>query len=251
MTQPTSPPAAAPALAAARTGRDFRLAGILAVIFGMLLFVPTIVLGAAIGWPASLGEPATNLMPLIAEQEGAVRLGYLSYLVYSVLFLPAVMAIARIVGDGSTTRLAIAFAAISTLARSIGIIRWLVVLPAIAAAWVAAPTDALAVVFTAINDWGGSIGELLGVSLFAAVAVGLLSVAILRSDLPRWWGWLGLVVSAGQVLPAVELFGVDLGALLTVTTTAFQIWFLAIGVALLMSSRSTSTRSASARGANN
>jgi len=52
----------------------------------LLLFVPLGVLGTAIGWPASLGDPASVALPRLLQQEPIVRFGYLIYLAYSVLF---------------------------------------------------------------------------------------------------------------------------------------------------------------------
>lgn len=201
-------------------------AGITAIVFGLLMFVPAIVLGAAIDWPASLGEPATTLIPLIAEQQGAVQLGYAVYLVYSVLFLPAIVLLARLAGDSWIVRLAITAAAVSALARAIGILRWLTVLPTV--------TDPE--LFDAINVYGGAIGELLGVSLFGAAAIALVSVA-LRTVVPRWLTVVGLVAAAGLLLPWIEVFGADLGAVISVSVAVVQLWFLAIGVVLVLKSR--------------
>jgi hypothetical protein len=216
------------------TTSSARWAGAFSIVFGLLMFVPLAVLGAAINWPASLDQPGSVLMPLIQEQETAVRIGYLVYLAYSVLFFPTIALIARVLGDSTTTRLATTFAAISALARSIGILRWLTVLPALATTYAVSADPALPALFDAINTYGGGIGELLGVSLFAALAIGLLAVRIIRSrTLPRWIGWFGVVAVVALLIPWVEVFGVDPGALLTVSVTVVQLWFLAIGIVLV------------------
>lgn len=230
-----------------------KLAGIVSIVFGVLLFVPVAVLGAAIGWPASLDEPAAVLMPLIVAQEDSVRLGYLVYLLYSVLFFPAIALIGRVVGDTPTTRLAIGFAAISAVARGIGILRWLTVLPAIAATYVAGtrenPQPGLEPIFDAINAYGGGIGELLGVSAFGALSIGFLSAAIVSSRvLPRWLGVFGFVAAACLMLPWLEVFGLDLGAILSVSVSVVQLWFLVAGAVLLRSRRSDAEPARSASG---
>ena len=228
-------PMIAPPGQQAPTRRLLVVAGIASLLFGILLFVPLIVLGAAINWPASLDEPATGIIPRIVEEADAVRVGYLVYLAYSVAFLPVVWLVGQVVRSSSMTRLAVLFAALSTLARSIGIIRWLTVLPALAAGYVAGPNDAEAVVFDAINTFGGAIGELLGVSAFAALSLTFLSVAILRSDtLPAWLGAFGFVVVAALLLPWLEVFGADLGAAISVSSALVQLWFLVLGTVLLL-----------------
>ncbi len=211
-----------------------RSAGGVALLFGLLMFVPIVGLGVAIGWPASLDEPAEVLMPLILEQEVSVRLGYLAYLVYSLLFFPAIALLGRLLGDTTASRMAVVFAGLSALARSIGILRWLTVLPALALAYRENRDDAIPAVFDAINEYGGAIGELLGVSVFGAAAIALLSWRMIGSrELPRWLGFFGMVAAAGLLLPWIEVFGVDVGAFLSVSVTIVQLWFLTVGVVLL------------------
>jgi hypothetical protein len=66
------------------------VAGVFALVFGLLMFAPIGILGGAIGFPASLSYPTEKMLPLLLEQESAVRLGYGLYLLYSVLFFPVV-----------------------------------------------------------------------------------------------------------------------------------------------------------------
>lgn len=47
----------------------------------------------------------------------------------------------------------------------------------------------------------------------------------------------GAVSAVALAVNGVELFAVDLGALLTVTVTVVQLWFLAAGAWLLVRSR--------------
>jgi hypothetical protein len=208
----------------------FLSAGITALVFGLLMFVPAIVLGAAIDWPASLDEPASVVMPLIVEQAVAVQIGYVVYLAYSILFLPVVALLGRVAGDSLLVRVAIVLAGISALARSIGILRWLTVLPELAA------NNGSPELFDAINSFGGGIGELLGVSIFGAGAVALIAIA-LRTALPRWITVTGLIAAAGLLLPWFEVFGLDLGAIISVSVAGLQFWFIALGVTLLVKAK--------------
>lgn len=205
-------------------------AGVVALVFGVLMFVPAIVLGAAIDWPASLGEPAAVMMPLLVEQSVAVQVGYLVYLAYSVLFLPAIALLGRLAGDTQLVRIAIVLAGLSALARAIGILRWLTVLPELAASGESPE------LFDAINSYGGGIGELLGVSIFGAGAIALTAIA-LRSVLPRWVAVSGIVVAAGLLLPWLEIFGIDLGPVISISVAGVQLWFLAVGSLLVLKSR--------------
>jgi hypothetical protein len=82
-----------------------------------------------------------------------------------------------------------AFGALSASARSIGILRWLTIMPALASAHAAADLPQRAQIelpFTGLSRYGGGIGEVLGVSLFMAASVGTLAVAALwRGGMPR------------------------------------------------------------------
>lgn len=218
-----------------------RGAGWAALAQGLLLFVPLIVLGAAVEWPAGLSDPASIALPRLADNEGAARFGYAVYLLYSVLFAVTITMLARLVeGDlvPGVRRLVIGFAVASAVARSIGIVRWLGPMPELATSYSAATDEgqryAIARVYDALNSYGGTIGEVLGVGLFAAASLGLLSVGLLRSRaIPRWVGVSSVVAAVAVAVSVVELFGVDLGPVLTVTVTIVQLWFLATGAWLV------------------
>jgi hypothetical protein len=233
---------------AATHGLPVRGAGWTSVVQGLLIFVPTFVLGAAVDWPASLDDPASIALPRLAENEGAVRFGYFVYLLYSVLFAVTIVLLARLVERDLTVgirRLVVGFAVASAIARSLGIVRWLGPMPELADSYNAASDDsqrfAVASIYEALNSYGGTIGEVLGVGLFAAISIGLLSVGLLRSHtMPRWIAVGGVVSTLALALSAVELFAVDLGPVLTATVTIVQIWFLATGVWLLARGKSLS-----------
>ncbi|NJM05798.1 DUF4386 domain-containing protein [Candidatus Gracilibacteria bacterium] len=221
-----------------------RTTGALLVVQGLLLLVPIAILGSAINWPASLSEPPAVVLPLIAEQASAVRAGYFVYLIFSVLFWPVALLTARVAAGSDELppllRIAVGFGIASAVARTLGIIRWLVAMPGLARIYNDPTTPestraAVEVTYRALNDYGGSIGEVLGVSLFAALWLVCLSVYALRhATLPRWSAIAGLFAAAALFGAIVELFGIDLGALITVTTSIFQLWMLALGVSLVL-----------------
>jgi hypothetical protein len=225
-----------------------RSAGWVSILQGLLIFVPMVVLGAAINWPESLSDPADIALPRLLENEGAVRLGYVAYLIYSILFAATMALLVRYVRGatlGVVAAVIIGFAMISALARSIGIIRWLVPAPELAESYAAVPSEtervAIGVVFDSLNSYGGTIGEVLGVSIFAALAIGLLSIAALRSRaLPVWLGVFGLIAALAVLSTAIELFGADASSVAFFGTTVVQLWFLTIGIWLLFRGRKTS-----------
>lgn len=222
-----------------------RLAGPLVIAQSLLIFIPLVVLGAAIEWPASLDDPAEVALPRLLENEGTVRFGYLVYLAFSVLFLPAATFITHWISRGRTdtalVRIAVGMATASAALRCIGIVRWLSTMFPMAERWEAADTSTRAVLalqFEATNDYGGAIGEALGVSLFA---VGWLVATVLAGGgagrtAPRWLLVGGLAAAAVLASSLVSLTGVDPGALLTTAGgTAIGVWMLLSGILILRS----------------
>jgi hypothetical protein len=221
----------------------YTIAGWLLIAESLLIFVPLTVLGSAINWPKSLSDPADKILLLLVENASAVRFGYLVYLVYSILFWVIASLTIRVLSDEESDsiwlRVANGFGIASAVSRCLGIIRWLVAMPALATLYTD-PTistgtrESIAVVYRALNDYAGSIGEVLGVSLFAGLWLAIVSVRILQTRiLPRWLGFLGLLSATLLAVQLARLFGVDLGAFISVSVSVLQLWFLAMGIVLV------------------
>ncbi|MCZ8116185.1 DUF4386 family protein [Silanimonas sp.] len=211
--------------------------GWLLIASALLSLAPVVVLGPAIGWPGSLDLPAAEQLSRVHEKAGAVTLGYGLYLLYSLLVAPAIIALTWRVFGGLERPLAAtiaAFAALSALARSIGILRWLTVMPGLAAAWAAGDAgtrESLELLFVVTNAYGGGIGETLGVSLLMAIAIGVLGVgALVHRVLPRSLGLGAILVAlllAGLSMPTFGLPDVVPAA---GAVTVLSVWMVAVGV---------------------
>lgn len=216
---------------------------ILLVIEFLLIFVPLTILGAAINWPASLGEPASVNLPLILEQATAVKLGYSIYMVYSILIIPVAVVIARTVGgaeqDNLLLRIGVGFAIGSAVLRVLGIIRWLIPMPVLAHIYVdpatsAVTQEAVAAMYDMLNAYAGTVGEVLGVGLFSALWVATTSYVILRKGtLPRWLGIYGLLVSVALSVGLLEIIDVDTGPFLPVNGMMLHFWWLFIALIVM------------------
>jgi hypothetical protein len=223
-----------------------RWAGYVSIVQGLLIFIPTVVLGAAINWPDSLGDPASQALPRLLENEGAVRVGYVAYLIYSILFAVSIALLGQVVfrnNGGLLMRVIIALAMASALARSIGIIRWLVPMFDLARLWEATTTEeqrfTLSVAYQTLNSFGGTIGEVLGVSIFASLAILLLSIGnMVQKSLPGWFSAFGLVSALGLLWTSAEIVGIDPGSTaIFLGTTIVQLWFLITGIWLVFRGR--------------
>lgn len=222
------------------TPSHHRALGALLIADALLAFAPLAILAPAIGWPASLGKPAAEQLVAIANAPGAVMAGYGLYLLYSVLVAPLMIGLAARLQGGLSSPLGMtvaAFAALSALARSIGILRWLTVMPALATAHAGAdPTTRAQIdlLFKAITTYGGGIGEVLGVSLFMALSVGTLSVgALLRGGLPAWLAGLGLLSALALAGLSLPVFGGPALVPVAAAVSLLSIWMLAAGVQML------------------
>jgi Domain of unknown function (DUF4386) len=222
----------------------YMIAGWLLIAESLLIFVPLSVLGSAINWPKSLSDPADKILPLLVEHASAVRFGYLVYLVYSILFWAIASLTIWVLSnsdepDSIWLRVANGFGIASAVARCLGIIRWLVAMPALATLYTdpsisAGTRESIAVVYRALNEYAGSVGEVLGVSLFAGLWLAIVSLRILHTRiLPRWLGFLGLVSATLLGVQLARLFGVDLGAFISISVSVLQLWFLAMGIVLV------------------
>jgi len=227
----------------APTRSVYLIAGIVLLIQGLSIFAPMVILGGAIQWPDSLDFPPSQMLPLLLEQLAPVRLGYGLYLGYSLLFLVTGVLTVRLAGRpgplGMLGLIAIGAAAVSALARAIGIIRWLTGSTSLAEAYSApglSPDARMAIeaMQAAINAWGGAIGEALGVAAFAAIWAISVSLLILRDrQLPAWAGWSGLVAGVLVAFPGLELFGIAPPVSIVLSTTGIQLWFMALGLLFL------------------
>jgi hypothetical protein len=220
-----------------------RTAGVLLLIQSLLIFVPMGIMGPVTGWPATVGDPGVKMLPVVAEHLGIVRLGYSMYLAYSILFLVtsnyalAAFSSAKDAVANPVTRVAMGAAAISTLARCIGIIRWLTAFPLLAGLYASASPEskiAIAREFDFMNAFAGGIGEIFGVGVFAAIWV---FCFCFTSHLPKAFKVIGYFVGIIQMLAFIELLGIDLGPFASISGTAFHLWMLALAIHTLITNK--------------
>lgn len=236
----TFPNAAAPSASA-----PHRLAALLLLLQFAGMWAAFFILMPAINWPASLDEPPSVILPLILEQAGPVFAGYLSYLIHALLLVPlAILLRSTLRMSPVLGGLAVALGVLAGLAKALGIVRWLFLMPGLAAAYVDPATSdaaksAIEVVYNAFNAYAGGVGELLGVGFFAGTWTILLSVALIRlGGGARVLGLLGLVAAAGLLSTLPSVVGIESPILLTLSGIAWQVWTAAVAVWHLAAARS-------------
>jgi hypothetical protein len=218
-----------------------RTAGALAIVHALMFFIPLGVLGAAIGWPANLDLPASHNLPLMQSHAAQVGLGYSVYLLYSLLFFPVMLLIGRAVAGRDELplwlKLSAGFALLSTLARCLGILRWLTVMPMLAREYQsadAAGRSVISMVYSAFNAYAGGVGEILGVFLLAATSIAFLAAALWKATgVPRWLSVMAWATSLGLFFLSMELFGLDLSAFIAPFSILYMVWMVCLGVFLV------------------
>jgi Domain of unknown function (DUF4386) len=222
-----------------------RVTGWLLVIGAVTFAVAATVLSSTFEWPDILREPPEVVLPaFVAGGASLVWTWFAVAWTYAILLVPILLLPAALGRREDPVLRAAAFVgAASVLLSLIGFLRWVFVVPPLAATYVAGdPTTqaAVAAAWTAQHQFGGALlGEHLGQLLAIGWSI-VISLLILRTGiLWRWVGWLGLAASflyltgQGDILAsAIPGFPVwDLGGLLG--STLWGLWVLALGVAVL------------------
>ena len=204
-----------------------------------LSFAPVAILGSAIGWPASLRNPAASQLAAIAAKADTVAFGYALYALYSLAIAPVAVIVAwRVTAlHGPWSALIISFGALSAIARLIGILRWLTVMPVLATSYTngdAASRTTTEMIFNSINAYGGGIGEMLGVALFGGLWLLVAMIAALRNRaIPMWLSVFGVVAALMQLALLSPLLGVASVVPIAAAVTVFIIWLTAFAVTLV------------------
>jgi hypothetical protein len=205
-------------------------------VVALLAFAPVAILGPAIGWPASLRNSAATQLAAIAANAGAVTLGYGVYALYSLAITPVAVIVAwRVTGlRGPWAALIVSIGTLSTIARLIGILRWLTVMPVLAKNHITGDATTQATteqIFSAINAYGGGIGELLGVALFGGLWLLLAMVAALRTaQLPMWLSVFGLISAFTQLMLFLPALGLQSPVPVAAVVTLFVVWLIAFAI---------------------
>lgn len=152
----------------------------------------------------------------------------------------------KVLGREDTPYLAAAtlMGVLSGVLQSVGLMRWVFVIPFLANLYVApaasvATREAVAVVYQAVHQYGGvAIGEQIGQTLLAFWTLGV-GVAMLKSPFFKpWVGWLGLVTVPFWILGQSELLATVIPStpkweVAPVGFIIWEIWLVITGIFLL------------------
>jgi hypothetical protein len=235
-----------PADATASSTRLRRVTGILFAVGAIAFGISASVLSATFDWPDILREDPSVVLPAFAAGgETLAWTWFATAWTYGLLAVPLLL-LPRVLGRAGdpVLRVATTIGAASVAFSVIGFLRWVFVVPSLAASWTAGDSTTKAAVeaaWMAQHQFGGALlgehlGELLGIVWSVAV-----SVLILRTRvLPVWLGVVGVVTSLlyllnqGDVMhtafpsfPVVDWAGL-------IGSTGWGLWVAALGVVLVL-----------------
>jgi len=215
------------------------------IVFLVAATLPYSWLIAHFGYDDILREPTADILTRFHAGGADLVLAWFSFAMSSLLFIPVALAFKNVLAShGATDASATTLGMASAVAQAIGLLRWVLVVPGLAAAFVdpatsAATRDALSVVFDAVHHYGGMvIGEMVGQLLLAGWTA-LISVQLFRSKAaPRWIAVVGLLTLPFWLLGQTELLHMVVPAIpsIEVIPLAFmgwEAWLLLMALAML------------------
>jgi hypothetical protein len=195
------------------------------------------------GYPEVLRHPAGEVLTQFAA--GGADL----HLYWYAMFASALALIAAAIAAGLNywerdrlvAGLSIGFGALAGLVQALGLLRWVILVPGLAAHYVAPGTTELqqamdVTIFDFANQYlGAGIGEHVGY-LFTAIWTALLSALLVRDH--KILAIAGLVIAAGVAFGLLEAFGVGVaGAVVAIAFSLWAVWALLVGVQVLRGDR--------------
>ncbi len=219
---------------------DRRSTAVGLLAFAVLNLVAVVVLNAAFGWPAVLGDPAAEVLPKFADAQVIITIGFLLQVALSVALVPIAIGLHREMNGGVRLwPLSVAtFGILTGVTQTLGWIRWPITMPGLAETWVdpATTPEVLRVTeasFDLLNAYAGNaLGEYLGWLFQALWAIGITTL-LYRSGIAgsgmRWLGigLTGLWAIAFLVGPFASALSAEPFA--SVGFTAYGLWFFWLG----------------------
>jgi hypothetical protein len=190
-------------------------------------------------YPEILRQPAADVLARFAAGGTVLRLFWYAMFVAALGLIPAATGFAVLAWRRSDylAALSAAFGVLAGLVQALGLLRWVMLVPHLAAIHVAPETSDLdralaAASFDAANHYlGMGVGEHLG---YLFTALWTLAVAAMIGGRLRIFALLGVLLALGIAFGMAEPFGVPAaGAVNAFAFTGWSLWALVLGVLLL------------------
>jgi len=224
-----------------------RITGILFILLVILLNIPYTLLTLTFEYDEILRKPSDYVLTKFHEGGSGLILTWFAFALAALLFIPACIFLHQIIKNvDNTPYLATAtfIGALSGILQSVGLMRWVFVVPVLASLYTKAEgstttREAVTVVYYAVHQYGGVvIGEYLGQTLLICWTLGV-ATAMLHSPLFKTWvAWWGLFTTPLLLLGQSELLATAIPEIPVVEATPigfilWEIWVLILGISLV------------------
>lgn len=217
----------------------------------LLVVVPVIFMAGFTGLQMSFGYPDILRHPAGEVLTRFAAAGIDLHLYWYAMFASAMALIAAVIATGVTlwkrdsfvAGMSIGFGVLAGLVQALGLLRWVILVPSLAAHYVAPGATELeqattVAIFDFANQYlGAGVGEHMGY-LFTAVWTALISILLVKDH--RYFALGGLAIAAGVAFGLLEPFGVALaGPVVAISFSLWAVWTLIVGVIVLRGERRT------------
>ncbi len=218
-----------------------RTAGILLIAVPMIFTMGFTGLQMTFEYPDILRQPAGEVLTRFAAVGVDLHFYWYAMMSAALLMIGAVIAAGLVfwARDNFIAALSIGAGVLAGLVQALGLLRWVMLVPGLAAIYVAPNATeiekSMAIsLFDAANHYlGMGVGEHLGY-FFTGAWTALISALLLKTN--RVIALLGFAIAIGVVTGMLEPFGVPMtGAINSVSYSLWALWTLAVGIIVLRS----------------
>jgi Domain of unknown function (DUF4386) len=220
-----------------------RTAGTLLVAVPLIFTAGFTGLQMTFEYPDILRHPAGEVLTRFAAAGADLHLYWYAMMFASLLMISAVIAAGLHFWkrDSFLAALSIGAGVLAGLVQALGLMRWVMLVPSLAAMYVAPGAteteQSMAVaLFDAANHYlGMGVGEHLGY-FFTAIWTVLVSALVFRTS--RIMAAAGIIIALGVISGMLEPFGVPLtGMINAISYTLWALWTLVLGIVVLRGKR--------------
>ena len=223
------------------------VAGVLLIVAPLWFNATFALLGRRFDYPDILRRPAEEILERFRAGGSPLILLWWAFMLSGLLFIAAAVLLGQALGFDGVMVVATTFGVLAGLVQTLGLLRWVYVVPHLARAHTdpsgePAQRAANAAIFRAFHQYlGVGVGEHLG-SLLTGVWSALTGLGLVTgTSLPTWLGWPGLVIGIGLAIGSAEYLGPNeergwrpAGAAIPILFVAWSVWLLALGIALIV-----------------
>jgi Domain of unknown function (DUF4386) len=221
----------------------FRTAGVLLIAVPLIFTAGFTGLQMTFEYPDILRQPAGEVLTRFAAGGVDLHLYWYAMMLAALLMIGAVIAAGLVFWkrDSFLAALSIGAGVLAGLVQALGLLRWVMLVPGLAATYVAADATEIeksmaVAIFDAANSYlGMGVGEHFGY-FFTAIWTALIAVLLWKTN--RVIALAGLVIAVGVIAGMAEPFGVPMtGMINSISYSVWALWTLVVGVLVLVQAR--------------